>query len=277
MVPARESVRSFPYPVIEDGNLSYPRGEYRVQIKPRQDGRTVLLKHAVEKAALLERLLSEGKARYGCLVAVPMTGYRKLELSDSPDQEIELDMKVMGEPPMLRPVVVSVSEISRTLGAGDGVAEAWHGHAVTIPKGARLALGNYSRPASSLHGLLRLVEEPDLPDGCFEVKPCEEEGFYFRVSVAPDLRSFLNDAGEHQNHRLSVITHMASRCFEILAQEYNSPDEEEGKAKWESFSSLRALADTLQEKGLPVWDADSFSADKVATQLYPHRPPGEED
>ena len=271
---AGELVRSLPYPAIEDGNLSYPDGEYRVETTPQQDGVSVLLNHAVKGAAFLERAISEGKAEYGCLVSVPLTGYRRLHLSDDARQRVEWDMGIVGEPPMLRPVVVSVAEIHCTLGPDDGVAEAWQGREIKIPRGARLALKSYLRPTSSLHHLLHVEKGPDLPDGCFEVKSCEEEGFYFKVRAASDLYPFLQNAGGHEPHRRSVLTHVVSRCLEILARDYSGQDEEgEDGLKWESFRNLEALKNELEKHGLPIWDDDDFAADKVATQLYPHRPP----
>ena len=137
-----------------------------------------------------------------------------------------------------------------------------------------VAVKSYLRPTSSLHHLLHVVNETDLPDGCFEVKSCEEEGFYFKVHSASDLFPFLQNASGHKDHRKSVLTHVASRCLEILARDYSGQDEEgEDSSKWELFPNLRALAGELEKKELPVWDEDGFSADRVATQLYPHCPP----
>ena len=271
-------VRSLPYPIIEEGNLSYPNGEYQVETTPQQDGVSVLLNHTVKGAAFLERLVSERKAKYGCLVSVPLTGYRKLHLSDEASQRVEWDMGVVGEPPMLRPVVVSVTETSCILGPEDEVAEAWQGREIAIPKGARLALQSYLRPTSSLHHLLHVEQEPDFRDGCFEVKPCDQEGFYFKVYAASDLYSFLQNPGEHPKHRSSVLTHVVSRCLEILARDYSDSDEDDDDTpKWKSFRNLEALANELEKLELPVWDEDSFSADKVATQWYRHCPPKSED
>ncbi|MYA96676.1 MAG: hypothetical protein F4X91_09760 [Nitrospinae bacterium] len=271
-------VRSLPYPIIEEGNLSYPNGEYQVETTPQQDGVSVLLNHTVKGAAFLERLVSERKAKYGCLVSVPLTGYRKLHLSDEASQRVEWDMGVVGEPPMLRPVVVSVTETSCMLGPEDEVAEAWQGREIAIPKGARLALQSYLRPTSSLHHLLHVVQEPNFRDGCFEVKPCEEEGFYFKVHAASDLFPFLQNSGGHAKHRGSVLTHVVCRCLEILARDYSEPDEDGGdNSKWEAFPNLRSLASELEKNELPIWEEDGFSADKVATQLYPHNPPNSED
>ena len=271
-------VRSLPYPIIEEGNLSYPNGEYQVETTPQQGGVSVLVNHTIKGAAFLERLLFEGKAKYGCLVSVPLTGYRRLNLSEDANQRVEWDMGVVGEPPMLRPVVVSVTEISCILRPEDEIAEAWQGREIVIPRGARLALKSYLRPTSSLHHLLHVVNDSDLPNGSFEVKPCDQEGFYFKVHAAADLFPFLQNAGAHVDHRGSVLTHVVSRCLEILAQDYSDQDEAgEDGMKWESFRNLQALANELEKRELPIWYEDGFAADKVATRLYPHCPPKSED
>ena len=270
MAQVGELVRSLPYPAIEDGNLSFPDGEYLVENTPQLDGASVVLSHAIKGAALLERLISEGKARYACVVSVPATGYRRLYLSDDARQRVEWDMGVVGEPPMLRPLVVAASKISCVPGPDDGVAEAWQRREIVIPIGARLARHPYLRPTASLQRLLHVVKDEALPAGCFEVKPCEENGFYFKVHAASNLFLFLQGAGDHKDHRSSVLTHVASRCLEILAQEYGKG---EGGPKWEPFSNLRALENEFNKLELPVWDADDFAADRVATRWYPYRPP----
>lgn len=270
------SVRCLPYPILEDGNLSYPTGEYVVDVKPQDDGTSAIIHHTIRGAPFLDRIIQQGKGKYGCLVSVPLTGYRRLHLSDDGYQQVSWDISVVGEPPMLRPLILSVSEISCRLKSEDGVAEAWQGQNITFPRGARLALSSYMRPSSSLHELLD-VRKADLPAGSFKVEACSGDGFYFQVSVAPDLFPFLQNAGEHKNHRDSLLTHVTSRCFEILKSEVSKEEDadEEGPAWWEKYPNLSALAEELRRKNLPVWDDNDFFADEVATQLYPHRPPSE--
>ncbi len=268
------TVRCLPYPVLEDGNLSYPKGGYAIDAKPQDDGTSVIIHHAIQGAPFLDRMIQQGQGKYGCLVSVPLTGYRELHLSDEAYQQVSWDISVVGEPPMLRPLVLAVSEISCRLEPEDGVAEAWQGLNVSFPRGARLALGRYLRPSSSLHQLLDVRKKEDLQAGGLKVEACSEEGFYFQVSVASDLFLFLQNAGEHKNHRDSLLTHVTSRCFEIL-KEYprDHGEDEEGATWWEKYPNLSALAEELKSKNLPVWDADGFLADEVATRLYPHRPP----
>ena len=245
-----EMVRSLPYPAVEEGNSSYPDGEYMVAITPQPDQVSVVMEHSVNGAAFIERLVLEGKAKYGCVVAVPLTGYRRLHLSQEARQKVEWDRSVVGEPPMLRPVIVCVEEFTGTLGAQDGVAEAWQGQEITVPKGARLALKGYLRPNSSLQHLLHVVRRPEFSSGSFEVEACEEEGFYFKVHAADDLFPFLQHPGGYEDHRKSLLTHVASRCFELLARDYGAEEDDgEEKPSWQLFRNLVALEKRIGETG----------------------------
>lgn len=276
MARAGQVLRSLPYPMLEDGNLSYPQGEYTVDVTPQTDGASVIIHHQVQGAPFLTQLLHQGQAKYGCLVAIPLTGYRKLHLSDDAHQHVQWDLAVVGEPPLLRPLIVATTEITRSFAPGDGVAEVWQGRATKFPKGARLALRGYLRASSSLAELLEIHQDQELSAGSFEVEPCAEDGFYFKVSVAPDVFLFLQHAGGYEQHRGSIMTHIVSRCFEILQQSYSEGEDGEEGAVWEQFSNLKALAQELDKSKLRLWDQEGFAADKVATQLYPHQPPQRE-
>lgn len=273
-----ETVRFLPYPILELGSLSYDRGEYRVTAIAGADGRSVTLRHEVQGAPLLDSLLREGKARYACLVSVPATGYRRLEQCDASEQRVEWCLDVVGEPPMLRPLILAVEEVSCKLTSEHGVASAWQGVGLTIPIGARLALHEYLRINSSIHNLVVLENDPKMSNGTLNVQQCTEDGFYFSVTAATDVFQFLQNPSGFPNHRLSILTHIVSRCFELLAEVYGIAETSESDTDWTSFRSLKALAVELQEKGLPCWDEEGFDSLEVSTKLYPHKPTiGERD
>ena len=267
-----EAVRFLPYPILEAGSLSYDRGEYRVTAVAGKDGTSVTLRHEIQGAPLVDSLLREGKARYACLVSVPATGFRKLELCDVSEQRVEWHLEVVGEPPMLRPLIVAVESVSCSLTKEHGVARAWQGVQLTIPVGARLALHEYLRTSSSIHNLVVLRHDPKMNDGTLKVQECTEDGFYFLVTTATDVFRFLQNPSGFPNHRLSILTHIVSRCFEILKRCYGIPEDTESDAGWRDFRSLRALAAELKAKDLPCWEDDEFDPFKVSTQLYPHKP-----
>lgn len=272
MTSSSESVRCLPYPILESGSLSYYRGEYRVTAVAGADGSSVTLRHEIQGAPLVESLLREGKARYACLVSVPATGYRRLEQCDASEQRVEWHLDVVGEPPMLRPLILAVEAIHCRLREEHGVAKAWQGVQLTIPIGARLALHEYLRTNSSIHNLVVLKNDPEMDNGTLKVQECTEDGFYFLVSSATDVFRFLQNPSGYPNHRLSILTHIVSRCFELLERLYGSPQSTDTDADWTSFRSLKALASELRAKGLPCWDEDGFDPITVSTQLYPHKP-----
>ena len=106
-----------------------------------------------------------------------------------------------------------------------------------------MALSRYLRPSSSLHELLDVRRAEDLPAGSFKVEACSEDGFYFQVLVAPDLFPFLQNAGDHKNHRDSLLTHVTSRCFEILkGYPKDQGEDEEDSAWWEKDPAYRPVA-----------------------------------
>ena len=144
MAKVSHLVRALPYPSIEAGNFSFPEGEYDVRFDT-SDGVSVELTHQIRNASFLQDLITRGKAKFGCLVSVPLTSYRKLNLSDSSKQIVKWELSVVGEPPMLCPVVVCLEEIKHTFGQDDGVAEIWQHTEVVIPKGARLARGEIQK------------------------------------------------------------------------------------------------------------------------------------
>ena len=279
MVQSSNFVRALPYPALEEGNASYPQGQYSVSMVPGKDGHSVDLGHTITEANFITRALEAGRARYGCLIVVPLTGYRKLHLFEEPNHSIDWNLDVVGEPPMLRPLVVAVTEISSNFTSDDGVASLWQDISVKIPKGARLAISDYFRPTASLYQMLEIEHVPDMPSGTFEVQACTEEGFYFKAQVASDLYGFLQNPGEYTHHQGSLYTHMVSRCFEILVSDYRDTENDDSGSS--EFSNLRALQDELIKNNLPTWHDEHFLPDKVATQLYPHEPtsgePDEDD
>ena len=264
-------VRSFPYPVLEDGNLSFAKGSYNVDIKSTSDT-SIVLEHQLKNASLIEKLISQKKAEYGCLVAIPQAGYRKLHLSSVSSQTIEWDSDFVATPPIFKPIIVCAKAHQCKLDKKDGIAEEWEGIPISIPKGARLALKRFFRQDGNIIGLLSICPNPSFREGSFEIKARDDEGFFFKVEMATDLSNFVQNPGEYSGQRKSIFTHIISRCFEILEKDYGR-DDENGEGKWEQFGNLKALADDLKSKGLPIWDEDGFFADKVATQYEPHCPP----
>lgn len=260
-------VHNLPYPAVDIGNLSFPRGTYDVNVRSLAGGTSVQVTHKLENAKFIENLLETGKAKYGCLLAVPVTGHRKLSLYDEPIQNIKWDIGIVGEPPIIRPIIVVLDQFEHKFSRDDDVAEIWIGKTAIIPKGARLARGKYLRSNSSFESLLVPRLNNDIPNGSFFVSSNENQGYKFNVDVAPDLYDFLNRSISNESLYRSIAVHMASMCFTILQNEQGIEDED--YEKWREHSNLQMLTGLLEAHGLQHWTDEDFRPDKVALQLYP--------
>ena len=271
-----DMVRAFPFPVLEDGNLSFAKGEYSPEITNKEDGYSARIYHKVKNAPLIERFVNEGRAVCCCTVSIPITGYRQLFTGSGFNQDLQWDRNWVGEPPMLRPLIVCKELISHKLCAEDGVHSMWVGQEISFEKGAKIAIGPDFRPVSSIQSLLSIDKDESLASGQFRINECFDDGFYFKVKVASDLYKFLQSPGgsEHSKHRRSILIHAISSCFALLAKDYSAEDGDNG---WQSHSNLRALAGEMESKGLNVWYEDDFHPEAAATSLYPHQIPALEE
>ena len=269
-----EGGRSFAWPVLQRGNTSYPDGSYGAEIEPGRDRRSFRITHDVRGAPLIVRLIAEEKARYACTVSSPVASYRTVHTSASPTHRVEWSHGDLGAPPLFIPLVVVTAEVRRTLDA-DSVAALWHGRRVRFLKGAKLLIAPPFQLRSALLQLLNFELDETLDDGQFEVRPDTNDGFKFVVALAADLHGFLRHP-RALRHRRNIMTHVVSAALSLLHHDYREDDGEEG---WRSHGNLRALADYLEARGLPVWDDEGFHPERVATELYPHLLPlpGEED
>lgn len=263
------AVKSQRYPVLEAGNLSFPRGRYVVEVTPQQRRSGCLLEHDVQQAKLITRLLDQGAATYCCAVSSPVSSYRWVHFSAEALQKIGWNPGDMGEPPLFTPMIVaSESRSVQLCSERDEVHRFWTGRTVKIEKGSRLAVGRVVRLKPTLLHLLRFNRDPELDAGRFRVD-AESQPFQFVVTVSADLHRFLQyDKGEASwGH---IMTHIVTACFALLQRDFLTVGESDEDG-WQVDRNLEALADFLEQKGLPHWEeAESFRPEEVATELYPH-------
>ena len=269
------AIRSHNYPILEAGNLSYPDGRYTVDLSPGSDRTSFTLKHQIEGAPLIVRLLKEKRAKYVCTVSSPISAYRRAHVSDEAAHEIRWDMEDLGEPPLFTPMILCTASSNLVLKQDrDGVHSLWHGVRISLQQGSRLALGHVIQLRSSIFNLLLFSKKDDLREGTFFVE-AETEPFLFRVNLSPELHKFLQftSAGQTREH---IMTHIVTACFALLQREFADDNEEEGG--WQTHRNLLALAEFLENRGLPHWsDSENFHPEHVATALYPHILPREDD
>ena len=268
---ASNAIRSHGFPVLEAGNISFPNGRYTLEFEPGNDRSSFVVRHRIDGAPLISRLLDEGKALYACAVSSPISSYRRTHVSETESQRVQWDDSDLGEPPLFTPMIVSLSECSLVLSAQrDGVHDIWDQQTVSLQRGSRLALGHVVQLQSSILQLLTLYADKDLGEGEFYVDALTEQGFQFRVSISPDLHQFLK-VPRNDGIRGHVMTHIVSACLSLLKRDFHADSEDEGG--WKSHRNLRALADYLQSRDLPHWSDEEFRPEQVATTLYPHAIP----
>lgn len=268
---ASNAIRSHGFPVLEAGNISFPNGRYTLEFEPGNDRSSFVLRHRIDGAPLISRLLDEGKARYVCAVSSPISSYRRTHVSETESQRVQWNESDLGEPPLFTAMIVSLSECSLELSAQrDGVHEIWDQQTVSLQRGSRLALGHVVQLRSSILQLLTLHADEDLGEGEFYVDALTEQGFQFRVRINPDLHQFLK-VPRNDGIREHVMTHIVSACLSLLKRDFHGDSEDEGG--WKSHRNLRALADYLESRDLPHWSDEEFRPEQVATKLYPHSIP----
>ena len=259
------AVRSHEHPILESGNLAFPKGRYMLDFQPGEDRSSCTITHSVEGAGLINRLLDARQARFVCIVSSPISSYRRTHVSETAKHEVCWDTDELGEPPLFTPMIVCSERMEITLSTSrDGVHEIWDSQTVTLQKGSRLALGSVIRLESSLLHLLSLHEDKQLKNGQFVVE-IETEPFRFRVNLSTDLHRFLRyRIHESRSH---IMTHIVTACLARLQRDHAKDDGESG---WRSHRNLKAFADHLRQTGIEHWGDDDFRPEKVATALYPH-------
>jgi len=261
-----EVVHSLPYPILEVGNRSYPKGYYIGNPSSLGDENSVLVNHQVHNASFITKMIADDCAQYGCLFSVPVTGHRKLYLSKDPSQKCEWDSGIVGEPPIIRPIIVATKTFVHQFSEDDEVANIWVGERIEILRGARLARDDRFRPTSTMKSLLNTKLEEKLPRGRFYVSPNSEQGYIFNVYVASDLYAFLASKNPDVPLRKSIAVNMVASCLSELKTSAAGSDEDDS---WKGHSNLISLSRHLDNEGFPHWSDSDFQPEYVASVLYP--------
>ena len=101
------AVRSHDYPMLESGNLSFPKGRYLLDFCPGEDRSSYVITHRIEGAPLIDRLLESGQAQYACIVSSPISSYRRTHVSSDARHRVGWDGDDLGEPPLFTPMILS--------------------------------------------------------------------------------------------------------------------------------------------------------------------------
>jgi len=137
------AIRSHDHPMLESGNLSFPEGRYLLNFLPGEDRSSYVVEHRIEGAALIERLLGAGQARYACIVSSPISSYRRTHLSSEARHKVGWNSDDLGESPLFTPMILCVESQTITVDSDrDGVDRLWNKQQINLRRGSRLALGS---------------------------------------------------------------------------------------------------------------------------------------
>ena len=259
------AARAHEHPMLESGNPSFPRGRYRLTLRPGDDRCSFSVSHDVDGAALVTGLLESRDARCACIVSSPKSGYRQLHLAESLEHEIRWDVADLGEAPLFTPAILCVTPRRLKLSSSrDDVHSIWDKQLIALRKGSRLALGNVVQLQSSILHLLSLHQDDRVEDSQFHVE-IESEPFRFRANVGPALYRCLRFSSGVTRH--NIMTHIVTACLARLQRDYSDDDDDD--TGWQSHRNLRAFADYLAANGQPHWTDEVFRPEQVATAIYP--------
>ena len=267
---AGNTIGSYEHPVLEEGNLSFPAGRYVVSFPGGTTGDGKLdLVHRVERATLIQRLIRHHKAEYTCIISSPKSFYRRTRRSRSHRQRVTWSEHDLGEPPLFTPMILCTESVEVRVDAKrDEVHPAWHGRRVSIPVGARLAVGHVFDLRSSVTQLVEIKQDDKLSGSTFYVETVSEP-FRFRVKAGPELIRYLGRS-PRSTTRSNVMTHVVTACFAVLQRQFGD------REQWDR--NLFRLADHILPEYSYAWDEEDFRPEEAATILYPHvLPEGEED
>jgi len=268
-------VRSFPYPVMEEGNLSFPLGSYEVELVDRTlsesaGAKIISVMHHVKNARLIQSMLQSGKFAYGCAVASPLTGYRKFFQSKHPQHEITWDSgHVLGNVQFSPAIFCKEPVCNHVLSPDCDVSDLWIGKSVNFAIGAKVAISAPYTLSSSVQHMLRFRKNENVSPGQMQAGICEDGDFRFDVDVSQDVfKTILNPQDGEGPLRRAIVINAMSACLALLAKDYGNDSGD--SPSWKNIPNLVSLSDEIHSAGLPLWDADDFCPEKTATALYPY-------
>jgi hypothetical protein len=266
--------RAFHWPVLEAGNNSYQNGVYSVTWEEEERGKSFTLRHEVQGAKLIEQWMKAGKLIFICSVASPRSMYRGIHTSTTAHQLVKWEQDDLGEPPMFTPMLIAGEEIHHTVDCkSDELNPIWAGREIHLDMGARVAVGKTFRLQSGLNGILEFNLDEELGPGQVKVEASSENGFTFKVHLAPGLYNHLKYRRKEMPG-INIMIHVISTALGILQREYAEAGDEEGTG-WQSYRNLVGLAELLQQHGVELWSDEDFKPELAATKLYPHPIPSD--
>jgi len=268
------SIGAHGHPLLEDGNMSFPRGEYRLDIKGGPKEASMTVDHSIAHAPFIQRLLRAGSAGYACIVSSPTSFHRVTHRSADCAHTVDWDRHAMGEPPLFTPLVYCRREVAATLDIHrDGVHPVWHGVPVHLREGSRLAVGPVFDLRSSLTRMLRirLNEQLSGPRGDRIRVEYAKDSSCLVAEVGAGLHRFLKRTGPSDLTRNNILTTIVTARLAHLREHHAD------ETSVENDRTLLALANYVRDNTASgkSWLDEDFAPEEAATEIFPHKLPVE--
>lgn len=256
-------------PVIKAEPEDYLDASYKATFsKNDQDPYRITLNHDLTPGNLVQELLEQGKAAYGCEVISPRTFYRELEVMSGKDgsvQELHLcahDIH-LGET-ILRPIVVSTHQANIEVRKEHGLHKIFNGRSFDILRGTVLADGGYFDVIAAESRLFSLEENSDFPEGTYALHYVREPSFHFRIYLATDL--YKNYYSIDENTRKIFLTGVLASALEQIGREFSDGDEIKEELL-EEHNGIKQLLESLGDGdyGEALKDINQGEAAKMAS------------
>ena len=234
-------------PVIKAEPEDYLDASYKATFsKNKQEPYRITLHHGLTPGNLVQELLDQGKAAYGCEIISPRTFYRELEVMSKKDGSVQgLHLRSndihLGET-ILRPIVISTHQAVIEVCKEHGLHKIFNGCSFELLKGTVLADGGYFDVIAAESRLFSLEERSDFPAGTYALQPFSEPSFHFRISLATDLHR--NYFSIDENTRKIFLTGILASALEQIGKLFCEGDEIKEELL-EEHSGIKQLLESL--------------------------------
>ena len=264
------SVSAFPFPVLSESSLCYVEGvSYEASIERKDEKDDITVEHRLRGDSLVATLINEKRAKFACVVSAPLTMHRKVHPLETDSQgnawatqRISCNEGELSGIPRLRPIVVCTENIPPVLvRASHGLDRVFYsGEHVEFPDGTIIADAGWMKFGGH-RGLFQVECDANLPNGTVKVTESMTDGFYFVVSVHPEMYAIMQD--ERENSECKNI--MIGALTDALSALQNGDLREE----WQDHQTLQALHRDLVAHGLVTWEDKDFRPLLAASTIRP--------
>lgn len=209
-------------PVMKEKPGDYADACYVATFKENKENPcNIRLTHRLPPGNLVNELIEEGAASYGCEVISPKTFYRELYINPKKEgavQELHLDRKevYLGET-ILRPIIISNQKATIEVRKGQGLLDFFNGYSFEVEEGTILADGGYFDVIATESKLFSLHENNKLASGSYSIEISYSSSFHLEINLASDL--YKNFFVLDPNTRAIFLTGVLASSLELIGKE----------------------------------------------------------